>query len=362
MFGAGLAETNMVKLVDGKLTPMGDTDDDVMDEQLRNRYGSDEERSLQGFTEKTYENSDAALRGAEDVKPDAGSDAEETTGTYVVEDNGPARHNDEATFTLEADQGGAPDVLATTSLTNNDVPTSRVQPNGADQTNTFSVAITGDMIPMTPGTPDPNTPMPGGPDITPIPSLPPTPPSPGPETPEFPVTPPSTQPDITEPSQPDRSHEINASNRVGTSKYKPSTPPGLGHYGYGGFATRTSTVIVDAEPQTGQVEPGQAVPGNQYENMSAGIDDAEGMDNTPDTGSADRPYLVDENEPSSYKPGERPEEAREMETNPRQAVDESMVKAQEMIGPDGDRSDTKSTDGLDLPYNDPQATRNETAY
>ena len=90
MFGAGLAETNMVKLVDGKLTPMGDTDDDVMDEQLRNRYGSDEERSLQGYTEKTYENSDAALRGAEDVKPDAGSDAEETTGTYVVEEIGRA--------------------------------------------------------------------------------------------------------------------------------------------------------------------------------------------------------------------------------------------------------------------------------
>ena len=62
MFGADQAETNMVKLVDGKLTAMGDTEDDVMDEQLRNRYSSDEERSLQGYDQKTYENSDAALR------------------------------------------------------------------------------------------------------------------------------------------------------------------------------------------------------------------------------------------------------------------------------------------------------------
>ena len=283
MFGAGLAETNMVKLVDGKLTPMGDTDDDVMDEQLRNRYGSDEERSLQGYTEKTYENSDAALRGAEDVKPDAGSDAEETTGTYVVEDNGPARHDDEATFTLEEDQGGAPDEAATISSTSNGAPTSRIQPNGADQTNTFSMVITSDMIPMTPGTPDPNTPMPGGPDTTPIPSSPPSQPSPGPEIPDLPGSPSPDRPEITEPSEPGRSHEINASNQAGTSKYQNSTPPGLGHYGYGGFATRTSSTSTDQN----QVEPGQAVPGNQYENMSAGIDDAQGMDNTPDTGSSE---------------------------------------------------------------------------
>ena len=365
MFGAGLAETNMVKLVDGKLTPMGNTDDDVMDEQLRNRYSSDEERSLQGYTEKTYENSDASLRGAEDVKPDASNDAEETTGTYAVEDNGPARQNDEATFTLEKDQGGASDGPATTSATNDSTPKSRIQPNGADQTNTFSMVITSDMIPMTPGTPDPNTPMPGVPDITTIPSSPPSPPSPGPEIPDLPGSPSPDRPEITEPSEPGRSHEINASNQAGTSKYQNATPPGLGHYGYGGFATRTSTIAVNqnqAEPQSDQVKPGQAVPGNQYENMSAGIDDAEGTDNTPDTGTSDRPYLADENEPSSYKPGERFEEAQEMETNPRQAMDESLTKAQEMIGPDGDRSDTKSTDGLDLPYNDPQSTRNETAY
>ncbi|MEZ0485695.1 hypothetical protein [Fibrella aquatica] len=356
MFGADQAETNMVKLVDGKLTPMGDTDDDVMDEQLRNRYSSDEERSLQGFTEKTYENSDASLRGAEDVKPDASNDAEETTGTYVVEDNGPATQDDENTFTLEADQGGADEEPATTAAANDGTPTSRIQPNGADQTNTYSMTITGDMVPMTPGTPDPNNPMPGGP------SIPPTPPSPGPEIPDLPGSPSPDKPEITDPSEPERSHEINASNRAGTSTQVHNMALG---FGYGGSASRTSTVSVDqnhVEPTPDQIEPGDAVPGTQYVNMSKGIDDAEGMDNTPDTGSSDKPYQEDADAPTAHKPGERPEEAQEMMTNPRQAADESMAKAQEMLGPDGDRSDTKSTDGLDLPYNDPQSVRDRTAY
>ncbi len=362
MFGADQAETNMVKLVDGKLTPMGDTDDDVMDEQLRNRYSSDEERSVQGYTEKTYENSDASLRGAEEVKPDARNDAQETSETYVVEDNGPAMIDDEAAYTLSEEQGGGPDEPANTAAANDGTPTSRIQPNGADQTNTYSVSITGDMIPSTP---DPNNPIPATPE-TPIP---PTPPSPGPEIPDLPGSPSPDRPEITEPSQPDRSHEINAnasgSNWVGTSKYPASTPPGFGHYGYGGFATRTSSISVDqnhVEQTPDQVEPGQAVPGNQYVNMSNGIDDAEGMEDAPDTGSSDRPYLVDENNPTPYKPGERPEEAEEMMTNPRQAADESLTKAQEMVGSDGDRSDSKSTEGLDLPYNDPQSVRDRTAY
>ena len=354
MFGLDQAETNMVKLVDGKLTPMGDTEDDVMDGQLLNRYSSDEERSLQGFTEKTYENSEASLRGAQDVKPDAVNATQDESGIYEVEDTDPALITDEATFTLE--EGGGANQPATTSSANDGdgMPTSRMQPNGSDQTNTYSISITGDMMPTTP---DPNNP------------IPPTPPSPGPEIPDLPGSPSPDQPEITEPSQPDRSHEINASqagsNWVGTSKYPSNTPPGLGHYGYGGFATRTSTVSVDqnhVEQQPDQVEPGQAVPGNQYMNMSNGIDDAEGMENAPDTGSSDRPYLVDENVPSTYKPGERPKEAEQMMTNPRQAADESLAKAQDMVGSDGDRSDTKSTDGLDLPYNDPQAVRDKTAY
>lgn len=362
MFGADQAETNMVKLVDGKLTPMGDTDDNVMDEQLRNRYSSDEERSLQGYTEKTYETSDASLRGAEEVKPDARNDAEETTETYVVEDNGPATHDDQATFTLEDDQGGTADEPATTAAANDGTPVSRIQPNGADQTNTYSMTITGDMIPSTP---DPNYPIPSTPDAP----IPPTPPYPGPEIPDLPGSPSPDRPEITEPSEPGHSHEINGqalgSTWVGTSKYPASAPLGFGYYGYGGFATRTSTVSVDqnhVEPTPDQVEPGEAVPGTQYVNMSTGIDDAEGMGDKPDTGSSDRPYLVDENVPSTYKPGERPKEAEQMMTNPRQAADESLAKAQDMIGSDADRSDAKSTEGLDLPYNDPQSVRDRTAY
>ena len=68
-YGQDQAETNMVKLVDGKLTPIGNTEDDVMDDQLQNRYTSDEERSLQGDQQrtKTYENSDAALRAGNGI-------------------------------------------------------------------------------------------------------------------------------------------------------------------------------------------------------------------------------------------------------------------------------------------------------
>lgn len=72
MFGADQAETNMVKLVDGKLTPIGDTDDDVVDGQLANRYSSDEERTLQGDASrgKTYENSAASLHAGGGVDED----------------------------------------------------------------------------------------------------------------------------------------------------------------------------------------------------------------------------------------------------------------------------------------------------
>ncbi|MEZ0540497.1 hypothetical protein [Fibrella arboris] len=363
MFGADQAETNMVKLVDGKLTPMGDTDDDVMDEQLRNRYSSDEERSLQGYTEKTYENSDASLRGAEDVKPDASNDAQETTGTYVVEDNGPASENDEMTYTLE--EGSEPNEPATTAAANDGTPTSRIQSSGADQTNTFSLSITSDMVPMTPSTPDPTNPVPAAPETP----TPPTPPSPGPEIPDLPGSPSPDRPEITEPSEPGRSHEINGGGstgaRTGTFHYSSGAPLGPGHSNFGGFATRTSTVSVDqnhVEPTPDQVEPGEAVPGTQYVNMSTGIDEAEGMESTPDTGEADYPYKADGNEPTAYKPGERPEELEEMMTNPRQAADESLTKVQEMIGEDADRSEVKSTEGLDLPYNDPQSVRDRTAY
>src|SRR5205823_10517838 len=62
MFSADQAETNMVKLVDGKLVNTGNTEDDVSDDMPRIRLGSDEERALTGDDKKKYENSDAALR------------------------------------------------------------------------------------------------------------------------------------------------------------------------------------------------------------------------------------------------------------------------------------------------------------
>ena len=351
-FGTDGAETTMVKLVDGKLTPIGDTHDDVQDEQLRNRYSSDEERSLQGFTEKTYETSDASLRGAEDVKPDVGNDAQESSGTYVVEDNGPATQTDEATYTLE--EGVDRTEPANTSGMGGDSPASRVQ-SGSGQTNTFSLTISSDMVPMTPGTPDPNTPMPGGPDSP----VPPTPPTPGPEIPDLPNIP--AVPEIIEPSEPGRSHEINAgSNQAGL--YSGGMTTG------GGFTTPTATMSVaqnDPEKMAADLEPGQAVPGTQYANMSAGIDDdgaEEGMDATPNTGSATQPYQPDADAPDTYQAAERPDEAAQMDTQPRQTLDESSVKAQDMLPTDGDRTDTKSTDGLDLPYNDPQDVRDRTAY
>ncbi|WP_309547127.1 hypothetical protein [Spirosoma foliorum] len=88
MFGADQAETNMVKLVDGKLTPIGDTDDDVVDGQLANRYSSDEERSLQGdqLRGKTYENSDSAQYADAGIDDEAIPHASNTTADIAEAD------------------------------------------------------------------------------------------------------------------------------------------------------------------------------------------------------------------------------------------------------------------------------------
>ncbi|CCG98762.1 hypothetical protein FAES_0751 [Fibrella aestuarina BUZ 2] len=329
MFGTDQAETNMVKLVDGKLTPIGDTDDDVMDEQLRNRYSSDEERSLQGYDEKTYENSDAALRVGDGIDGEAETmPADSPIAEADLTDNQPAN----------------------TAAANESTPTDRTQANGADQTNTFA-GISADMVPTTPSTPDPNNPVPAAPETP----QPPTPPSPGPEIPDLPGSPQPDRPEITEPSEPGRSHEINArSNAVGFSQF-----PTTGYYGTNSASTPTSTMSVadnGVEPTPDQVEPGEAVPGTQYVGMSAGPDD-EGMDETPNTGDSSHPYRVNGDAANEYRPDERPNEAAQMQNQPREAMDESGVKAQDMLDTDGDRSDTKSTDGLDRKYNDPQAAR-----
>lgn len=177
-FGADQGETNMVKLVDGKLTPFGDTEDDVADDQLTNRYSDDDERGFNGDQSQglTYENADASLR-AEDA------------GDGIVESDVP--ENPEA----EAEITGNPDAGAT-------VNTGLPSEDDNKRTPTSTFVVRGDMVPPTPGTPGPVTP----PD--PSQPVPPTPPSPGPEIPDLPGTPKPETPEIQEPEQPDRSHQI----------------------------------------------------------------------------------------------------------------------------------------------------------
>ena len=303
MFSADQAETNMVKLVDGKLVPTGHTESDVSDDMPRIRLGSDEERALTGDDKKKYENSDAALRAGTMFDPS-------------VMPNDPI---------AVAGITGNPDAGSTvnTGLPSENAPDQTEQDKDATPTGSFDAR---NMIPPTPGTPDPMQPVPG------IPETPPYNPIPGPEVPELPGTPSPGVPEIQEPSQPDRSHEINA---------------GVNYVTY-------TAGIVGANPAL-DVEPGEAVPGNQYEGLGTGPD-AEGMNDKPDTGDSAHRYDVSASDADEYQPGERPEEAREAQQLPREMMDESSVTAQDMIsGPD--RSDQKSTDGLDRTYNDPQAAR-----
>jgi hypothetical protein len=280
-FGMDGAEANMVKLVDGKLVATADVGDDVEDGQLMNRYTSDEERSLQGFGEKIYENSEAALRT-----------------------DGPG------------DMRAANDVMADAELTDN--PAVLTPDTRNDETPTLGFTL---MVPATPGTePYPNQPIPPTPDAP----IPPTPPMPGPEIPDFPGTPMPGIPEIQEPSQPDRSHEINS------------------------FMTFTTGVPGDAPANTGQ-----------YAGLSAGPD--EGMSNDPVTNDSSRPYDADASDANEYQPGERPQEAAQMATQPQEAMDESLSKKEQQLdgGIPADASETKSTDGLDRGYNDPQLAREQ---
>lgn len=313
MFSADQAETNMVKLVDGKLTPIGDTETDVSEDMPRIRLGSDEERALQGDDKKKYENSEAALRAGNVID-------------VSVMPNDPI---------AVADITGNPDAGSTvnTGLLSEAAPTDRTE-QGGDATSTSSFGDwhvpTGDMIPATPGTPDPLQPVPG------IPETPPYNPVPGPEIPDLPGQPSPDRPEITEPSQPDRSHEVN-----GTTAHRTD------------FITFTSGA--PGASSADDLIPGAAMPGNQYQGLAAGPDD-QGMEDKPDTGDSAHPYDVNAKEADEYQPGERPEERKETQELPRELMDESSVTAQDMIsGPD--RSDQKSTDGLDRTYNDPQAAR-----
>lgn len=337
MFSTDQAETNMVKLVDGKLVETGDTHSDVSEDMPRIRLGSDEERALVGDDKKKYETSDAALR--------AGNVIDST-----VMPNDPI---------AVGDITGNPDAGSTvnTGLPSEDVTTDQTeQRNDATPTGSFGLwqvgngsymlhatypvhddTVKSDMIPPTPGTPDPLQPTPG------IPETPPYNPIPGPEIPDLPGQPAPSQPEITEPDQPDRSHEVNARNLVT-------------------FTTGAPGIL-----SSDDVEPGEAVPGNQYEGLDAGLTtngeantprDAsnpdEGMVADPHTNDSMHRYDANAKDADEYQPGERPEEGREAQQLPRELADESSTKAQGVIaGPD--RSDQKSTDGLDRTYNDPQA-------
>ncbi len=321
MFGADQAETNMVKLVDGKLVSTGDTKADVSEDMPRIRLGSDEERALVGDDKKKYENSESALRVGNEFAPEA-------------------MPNDPIAV---ADITGNPDAGSTvnTGLPSEDAPNDQTQPDKqATQTNSFGTwnyigsGPSGDMIPPTPGTPDPMQPVPGIPETSPTPSYPgpeipdlPGSPTPGtPEIPDFPDTPKPAIPDI--------------QNRKESSFTFTSAGPGV----IPTSGPKPDDSIAETRYE-GLAEAAKAEPGSE-----------EGMQDKPDTGDSAHPYDVNAKDTAQNQAGERPEEAKEAQQLPREMADESSIMAQDMIsGPD--RSDQKSTDGLDRNYNDPQAAR-----
>ena len=336
MFGADQAETNMVKLVNGRLEPIGDTTDDVMDEQLRNRFSSDEERALQTYDENsedtTYERSAAALRVGNGFESPDNAD----TGLRIA----------------DADITGNPDAGATV---NTGLPSENKEdttPTAGFWTVNSTMPTRSDMVPPSPSTPDPNNPIPAAPETP----QPPTPHEPGPEIPT-PTPQPTAPPEIQEPTQPSRSHEINGSAVYDskTSVTYTSTYFGIELPGKDMPKNNPPADVDEIEPV--DVKPGEALPGNQYEGMTPGIGD-EGMEEDPETGPSALPYDVNRHIPTNYQASERPQEAAQMQTQPREALDESSSKKADMDEDQStDPSDTKSTDGLDRHYNDPEAAR-----
>jgi hypothetical protein len=253
MFGMDQAEANLVTLVNGKLTATADVEDDVQDDQLMNRYTSDEERGLQEFGQKTYETSEASLRVGNGINP-------------------PILPTDLSQLTDIAED----DITAINAQT-----------------------------PVTPDIPQPTTPQP---------TPPVTPNVPGPEIPTLPGTPMPAVPEIQEPSQPERSHEINSQNFVTFTATGGGAMPG------------------NANQPAEKIDDMEIVPDTMYDGLRAGIDDAqpdaaEGMTTKPNTGDSSQPYNVDANQTTTYRSGELPEEAAEMEIMPREMLDESSVKA-----------------------------------
>ncbi|MGA0559126.1 hypothetical protein ACO2Q8_20885 [Larkinella sp. VNQ87] len=219
-----------------------------------------------------------------------------------------------------------------------------------------------DMVPELPSTPDPNNPVPAGPDT-------PTPPSPtpaGPEIPDLPSTPRPHQPEITEPSEPERSHEVNnsvegdnqTSNRPGAS----NTPTSMLTDTMPGADVPTQSQDPAKNEELPEFLGTSSKPENQQgpgpDNYSKPQAD-EGMEEKPDTGTAARPYDADAKDTHDYQPGERPQETAQMLDQPKEALDESAVKKQPMQEGSSAASDMKSTDQLDLKYNDPEAARQD---
>lgn len=334
LFGNDQAETNMVKLVDGKLVPMGKPHADVSDDMPNTGFGSDEERALTGDDKKKYETSEAALRAGTmftpEVMPDnpiavaditGNPDAGSTVNTGLPSEGEGNDRTDAGDDATKTHAFGTGQMASGSYISQTNVPM-------------YGRDVRADMIPPTPGTPDPMQPTPG------IPETPPYNPIPGPEIPELPGTPSPGQPEITEPDQPERSHEVNAATLQHTDVTFTAGTSGAVNYEH--------------------KEEGSAIPGNQYEGMTAGTDD-EGRSNTgtedlPNTGDSAHPYDVSTQDADEYQPGEHPEEASETRQMPREQMDESSIRAEEMIS-GTDRSDQKSTDGLDRNYNDPEAAR-----
>lgn len=334
-FGADQAETNMVKLVDGHLEAIGDTTDDVVDEQLRNRFTTDEERSLQTYNEKTYERSDAALRAGDGFSGNTMPD------------------NPIAVADLTDPEGARSSVSALIEKPGSAVETSSDQQDTI-QTFGFDTVVRSAMAPPSPSpsTPDPNNPVPAAPETP----QPPTPHKPGPEIPT-PTPQPTVPPEIQEPTQPGRSHEVNGAAVYSTQMVITYTSTYFGVELPGRDIPKNNPLADADDIEPVEVKPGEAFPGNQYEGMSPGIGD-EGMEESPQTGPSALPYDVNRHLPAGYQAGERPQEAVQMQTQPREAIDESSARKADMDEDQHiDPSDAKSTDGLDRHYNDPEVAR-----
>lgn len=279
-FGVDGAETSMMKLVDGKLVPIGDTHDDIASEQLLNNMtGSDVERGLQGEAGVKYENSEAALRADDDV--DSEFDPLPVPEDPIAEAE--ITGNPDAGATAEMGLPSQDSPVATSTETDS-TPNDRVQASGSDlnKTETFSINLMMPQIDPAPNQPTPENPIPPVPDapppVNPVPYTP--------EIPHIPGTPTAPNPEIQEPNEP--------------GQPQPSGPEHIG------FVTYTTSV------------------------NSSAPDNDEGMKPHPNSGQSARPYNVDEKDDDSYRSSERPNEAQQMQ-NPHPPVDESSIMAENML-------------------------------